>query len=190
MNMLTPFLQYVSEARVVRRDNDLQRYTFHDIRERIYVSFLALTLLKNINEHYQWTKQYAASTMSYGGFDVVRASANDLHNLLAVVDGRPEITQKLKNKRQAAVERQRSPFPTLFTKRYLRKLNDDYSFLYRLERELKIHNARYRQIRRAVADWTKQSAADKKKIQRDLMNILLDLMPNSDIHRKIKSLPR
>ena len=186
--MLTPFLQYVSEARVVRRNNDLERYTFDDIRERIYVSFIALTLLKNTKEHYSWAKQYAAQTMAYGGFDVVRASANDLHNLLAVVDGRPEITQKLKNKRQAQVERQRSPFPTLFTKRYLRKLTDDYSFLYRLERELKIHNSRYRQIRRAVADWHKQSRSDKKKVLRDLMNTLLDLMPNSDIHRKIKSL--
>lgn len=186
--MLTPFLQYISEARVVRRTADLERYTFDDIRERIYVSFLCLTLLKNTKENYQWAKQYAASTMSYGGFDVVRVSANDLHNLLAVVDGRAEITQKLKNKRQAAIERQRSPFPTLFTKRFLRKLDDDYSFLYRLERELKIHNVRYRHIRREVADWSKQSASKKKKILRELMNILFELMPNSDLHRKVKTL--
>ncbi len=45
--------------------------TFDDIRERIYVSFLALTLLKNTNEHHSWAKQYAAQTMAYGGFDVV-----------------------------------------------------------------------------------------------------------------------
>lgn len=188
--MLTTFLRYVAEARVVRRAGDLQRYTFSDIRERIYVSFLALTLLKNTKENHQWAKQYAAATMAYGGFDVVRASANDLHNLLAVVDGRPEITQKLKNKRQAQVERQRSPFPTLFTKRFLRKLNDDYSFLYRLERELRIHNSRYRQMRRSIADWNRQIPSDKKKVLRDLTAVLLDLMPNSDIHRKIKSLPR
>lgn len=186
--MLTPFLRYVSEARVVRRNNDLERYTFDDIRERIYVSFLALTLLKNTKDQHSWAKQYAASTMSYGGFDVVRASANDLHNLLAVVDGRQDIVQKLKNRRSAEVERQRSPFPTLFTKRFLRKLTDDYSFLYRLERELKIHNNRYRQIRRVVADWDRQANSDKKKIQRDLMNILFDLMPNSDLHRKVKSI--
>ena len=186
--MLTPFLQYVSEARVVRRNNDLQRYTFDDIRERIYVSFLALTLLKNTKAHREWARHYANQTMAYGGFDLVRATANDLHNLLAVVDGRPEITQKLSNKRQAQVERQRSPFPTLFTKRFLRKLNDDYSFLYRLERELKIHNQRYRQIRRVVADWHKQSVNDKKKTIRDLQNILLDLMPQSDLHKKIKDL--
>jgi len=186
--MLTPFLQYVSEARVVRRNNDLQRYSFNDIRERIYVSFLALTLLKNNDSTRQWAKQYADATMSYGAFDVVRASANDLHNLLAVVDGRPEITHKLKNKRQAEVERQRSPFPTLFTKRFLRKMTDEYSFLYRLERELKIHNARYRQIRRAVADYDKLGRADAKKVTRDIYNLLLALMPQSDLHRQVKTL--
>ena len=126
--------------------------------------------------------------MAYGAFDIVRGSANDLHNLLSVLDGRPEIVQKLKNRKSAEVLRQRSPFPTLFTKRYLRKLTDDYSFLYRLERELAIHNSRYRQLRRSIADWSKQSDAEKKKIIRDISNLLFDLMPNSDLHRKIKTL--
>lgn len=186
--MLTPFLQYISEARVVRRSDDLQRYTFNDVRERIFVCFLALTLLKNTKETYQWSKNYASATMAYGGFDVVRGSANDLHNLLAVVDGRTEIVQKLRDRKSAEIERQRSPFPTLFTKRFLRKLTDDYSFLYRLERELKIHNNRYRQLRRSIADWSKQSSAEKKKIIRDISDLLFDLMPNSDLHRKIKTL--
>jgi len=109
--MLTPFLQYVSEARVVRRNNDLERYTFQDIQERVYVSFLALSLLKNNKETENWVKNYADQTMAYGAFDIVRGSANDLHNLLAVLDGRKDILQKLKNKRDAEVQRQRSPFP-------------------------------------------------------------------------------
>jgi hypothetical protein len=186
--MLMPFLQYVSEARVIRRQNDLQRYTFQDIQERVYVSFLALSLLKNNEATRSWAKGYADQTMAYGAFDIVRGSANDLHNLLAVLDGRKDILQKLKNKRDAEVSRQRSPFPTLFAKRYLRKLTDDYSFLYRLERELRIHNNRYRQIRRAIADWHKQSVTNKKKVLRDLTAVLLDLMPNSDLYKKIKAL--
>jgi hypothetical protein len=38
--MLTPFLQYVSEARIVRRQDDLVRYTYGEIEERIYLAFL------------------------------------------------------------------------------------------------------------------------------------------------------
>lgn len=186
--MLTPFLQYVCEARVVRRNNDLERYTFQDIQERVFVCFLALSLLKNNQETKNWAKSYADQTMAYGSFDLVRGSANDLHNLLAVLDGRKEILQKLRNKKDAEMLRQRSPFPTLFTKRYLRKLTDDYSFLYRLERELRIHNNRYRQLRRSISDWQKQSTSEKNKIIRDMINLLFGLMPNSDLHRKIKTL--
>ena len=70
--MLMPFIQYVSEARVVRRQNDLQRFTFQDIQERIYLTFLGLSLLKNINnEGKQWAKMYAQSTLTYGDFKIV-----------------------------------------------------------------------------------------------------------------------
>lgn len=147
-----------------------------------------MSLLKNNKDTKEWAKAYANQTMAYGAFDLVRNSANDLHNLLAVLDGKKDILKKLKNTREAEVLRQRSPFPTLFTKRYLRKLTDDYSFLYRLERELSIHNSRYRQLRRHIADWSRQRSADKKKILKDMTVILSNLMPNSDIHRKIKTI--
>jgi hypothetical protein len=43
--MLTPFLKYVSEGKVIRRHSDLQRFTFPEVTERIYLSFLALALM-------------------------------------------------------------------------------------------------------------------------------------------------
>jgi hypothetical protein len=46
--MLTPFLQYVSEARIVRRQDDLTRYTYGEIEERIYLSFLSLSTTKPV----------------------------------------------------------------------------------------------------------------------------------------------
>ena len=64
--MLTPFLQYVSEGRVVRRQNDLQRYTFQEITERIYLSFLTLTLLRNFSQTAGFVKSYANQTLAYG----------------------------------------------------------------------------------------------------------------------------
>ena len=56
--MITPFLQYVSEARIVRRQDDLSRYTYQEIEERVYLTFLALTLLKNFNSSKSFTKQW------------------------------------------------------------------------------------------------------------------------------------
>ena len=98
MCMITPFLKYVSEGRVVRRQSDLQRYTFGEITERIYLSFLALTLLRNFEQTAGFVKSYATNTLAYGRFDRVRTTTNDLHNMMAVVAGDPEITKKLSDK--------------------------------------------------------------------------------------------
>jgi len=43
-------------------------------------------------------------------------------------------------------------------------------------------------MRRSIADWHKQSSADKKKVLKDMNVTLFNLMPNSDIHRKIKTI--
>ncbi len=78
--MLTPFLKYVSEGRVIRRHSDLQRYTFPEVTERIYLSFLALSLLRNLEQSKTFTKMYADQTMAKGTFDQVRMMNNDLAN--------------------------------------------------------------------------------------------------------------
>ncbi len=136
--MNAPFLKYVVEGRIVRRPGDLQRYTFQEICEKIYLSFLGISLLKNFSQTANWVKSYSRETITYGDFDKVRYSANDLHNMLAVVDGDPAITQKLSNKNAALALRQRISLPTLAVKRYLRMLNSDYEFLASLERALQI----------------------------------------------------
>ena len=120
--MLTPFLKYVSEAKVIRRHSDLQRFTFPEVTERIYLSFLALALMSQEQEHTAFAKTYADQTMAKGTFDQVRMVNNDLANMLAIVSGDPEITKKLKNKDEAQAMRQRQPVPVMAFRRYLRKL--------------------------------------------------------------------
>ena len=107
--MLTPFLKYVSEAKVIRRHSDLERYTFPEVTERIYLSFLALALMSQNKETAVFAKSYADETLARGTFDNVRMNNNDLANMLAIVAGDTEITKKLKNKDQAQAMRQRQP---------------------------------------------------------------------------------
>ena len=85
--MLTPFLQYVSEARIVRRQDDLSRYTYQEIEERVFLSLLALAFLNKFGSSRSFAKQYANNTLTYSGFERVRTTANDLHNMMAVLDG-------------------------------------------------------------------------------------------------------
>ena len=184
MCMRTPFLKYVSEGRVVRRQSDLQRYTFQEITERIYLSFLTLTLLRNFSQTLGFVKTYATNTLSYGNFDRVRTTSNDLHNMLAVVAGDPSITQKLSNKNAAMAIRQRQIVPTLAIRRYLRDFKGSYAFLTSLESSLGITNIDYKNLRRAISDYASLDTRRKKATTTRLLQALKAKLPGTDLQRK------
>ena len=182
--MLTPFLQYVSEARVVRRQSDLKRYTFQEITERIYLSFLTLSLLKHFSQTVDFARSYGRDTLTSGSFERVRSSSNDLGNMLAVVAGDPKLVQKLANKNQAMALRQRQSVPTLAIRRYLRTFDDDYSFLTGLESALNISNSSYRNLRRAISDYPNLDSKRKKVVATRLLQALKSKLPGTDLQRK------
>ena len=182
--MKTSFLQYVAEGRVVRRQSDLQRYTFQEITERIYLSFLTLTLLKNFSQTKNFVKSYSAQTLTYGSFDKVRGTANDLHNMLAIVAGNTEIVQKLANKNAAMALRQRQTVPVNSIKRYLKDFKDEYRFLTRLESGLGITNPDYKNLRRAISDFISLDGRRKKITATRLLQALKSKLPGTDLQRQ------
>ena len=184
MCMLTPFLQYVSEGRVVRRQNDLQRYTFQEITERIYLSFLTLSLLKNYKQTVGFVKSYATQTLNYGSFDRVRTTANDLHNMLAIVAGDPELVKKLANKNAAMALRQRQTVPELAIRRYLRDFKNDYNFLTKLEKGLGVNNTDYKNLRRAISDYPNLDSRRKQYTATRLLQALKAKLPGTDLQRR------
>ncbi len=186
--MLTPFLKYVSEGKVIRRHSDLQRFTFPEVAERIYLSMLALALMSQNNDTNRFVRAYADQTMAKGTFDQVRMINNDLANMLAIVSGDPEITKKLKNKNQAQALRQRQPVPVMALRRYLRSWEDHYKNLTNLERALNIKDANLRNIRRAVANYNRLDSKMKLQTLHRLKQQLQSKLPNTDILRKFKEL--
>ena len=186
MGMLTPFLKYVSEGKVIRRHSDLQRYTFPEVTERIYLSFLALSLFSQIKEMRDFAKSYADHTMAKGTFDQVRIINNDLANMLAIVAGDPEITKKLKNKNQAQAMRQRQPVPVMAMRRYLRTWDDHYRNLTHLERALNITDANYRNLRRAIANYSNLDSKEQQNTITKLLQHLRAKLAGTDLHRAAK----
>jgi len=186
--MLTPFFKYVSEGKVIRRHSDLQRYTFPEVTERIYISFLALALMSQNRDTAGFAKSYADQTMAKGTFDQVRMINNDLANMLAIVAGEPEITKKLRNKNQAQAMRQRQPVPVMALRRYMRTWEDHFKNLTHLERALNIQDANLKNIRRAVANYTKLDSKMKMQTLHRLQQQLQSKLPNTDILKKFKEL--
>ena len=184
MSMLTPFLQYVAEGRVVRRQSDLQRYTFQEICEKIYLSFLTLSLLKNFTRTKNFVRTYANQTLAYGEFDRVRTTANDLHNMLAIVAGDPAIVQKLANKNAAMALRQRLSIPVLAIRSYLRAFSSDYKFLTQLEKALNITDMDYKNLRRAIADYTSLDSKRKQFTTTRLLQALKAKLSGTDLQRQ------
>ena len=182
--MLTPFLQYVAEGRVVRRQSDLQRYTFQEICEKIYLSFLTLSLLKNFTRTKNFVRTYANQTLAYGEFDRVRTTANDLHNMLAIVAGDPAIVQKLANKNAAMALRQRLSIPVLAIRSYLRAFSSDYKFLTQLEKALNITDMDYKNLRRAIADYTSLDSKRKQFTTTRLLQALKAKLSGTDLQRQ------
>ena len=188
MCMLTPFLKYVSEGKVIRKHSDLQRFTFPEVTERIYLSFLALSLMSQNKDTAGFVKAYADHTMSKGTFDQVRMINNDLANMLAIVSGDPDITKKLKNKNQAQAMRQRQPVPVMALRRYMRTWEDHFKNLTNLERALNITDANYKNVRRAVANYNRLDGKTKSRTFARLKQMLQSKLPNTDIHKKFKEL--
>jgi hypothetical protein len=186
--MLTPFLKYVSEGKVIRRHSDLQRFTFPEVTDRIYLSFLALALMSQNNATEKFARAYADQTMAKGTFDNVRMMNNDLANMLAIVAGDTDITKKLKNKDQAQAMRQRQPVPVMALRRYLRSWEDHYKNLTQLERALNIKDANLKNIRRAVANYGRLDARRKIQTLHRLQQQLQSKLPNTDILKKFKEL--
>jgi len=186
MVMLTPFLKYVSEGKVIRRHSDLQRYTFPEVTERIYLSFLTLSLLSQIPTTKYFARSYADQTMAKGTFDQVRMINNDLANMLAIVAGDPEITKKLRNKNQAQAMRQRQPVPVMAVRRYMRTWEDHYKNLTQLERALNITDANYKNLRRAIANYSRLDSNDQRNTTKKLLQHLAAKLAGTDLHRAAK----
>ena len=186
--MLTPFLQYVSEARIVRRQDDLSRYTYQEVEERVFLTFLTLSFLNKFPGTTTFAKQYANNTLTYGGFDRVRTTANDLHNLLSVLDGNKDILDKLANKQQAKALRQRHVLPTMAVKRYLRTFDKDYKFLTTLERSLGINNTDYKNLRIAISDFKNLNTKRKKITVTRLLQALRAKLSGTDLLKQVNLL--
>ena len=186
--MLTPFLKYVSEGKVIRRHSDLQRFTFPEVTERIYLSFLALAVMSQNNDTKSFAREYADQTMAKGTFDQVRMINNDLANMLAIVSGDPDITKKLKNKNQAQAMRQRQPVPVMALRRYMYKWEEHFKNLTTLERALNIVDANYKNVRRAVANYNRLDSRTKSQLLSKMKQMLQAKLPNTDIQRQFKEL--
>jgi hypothetical protein len=73
-------------------------------------------------------------------------------------------------------------------RRYLHTFEEHFKNLTNLERSLNITDANYKNVRRAVANYTKLDTRTRSQVLAKLKQMLQAKLPNTDIQRKFKEL--
>ena len=178
------FFDYITEGKMIRNTDGVSRMTFTDASDLVLLYFLALHVMRHYPSR-RFVKSYSEQVLKWQNWDHFRSSANDLYNLLNIINGDEKIIDKLSNPRAAKVMRQRSSFPTLTAKRLLRSfansnpsLNDSND-LVKIDNSLQ--NSRYSGLRRRIANYARLTPQERRKAVTELENALKARGRNSDI---------
>ena len=182
------FLNDIHEARMTRNQSDARVLTYTDCCERLYLTVLVLELMRQYPSSRGKAYAYAQRTNNYGNFDNFRIHATDLHNLAYFITGDDAVLDKLKDPAAAKQLRSTTHFPTQGFKRYLSKLSSGVSLqssevrvLLDVESSLKVSNADYKSIRRALMSWSSLLQSDKRKYATRLLFAVRAKLRNSDV---------
>jgi hypothetical protein len=168
--MAFEFFQEMNEARLFKDADTLYNKSADEIAKITFLMFMMLEILRH--EDQSFAKSYVAKTIWYEGFDAMRSSASDLHNLLAVLNHQEKYEGKIKQNKAISV-------PLLQIKRYLRNIENgrhehaqDRSFFKSLEEYFKLTDSTVRQIRRVVGDWKDASTTEKRNFRYQIKNLI------------------
>jgi len=182
------FLDFVTEGKMIRNSDGVSRLSFTDASDLVLLYFLALQIMRHYPGASNFAKSYAQEVLKWNDWNAFRSSGNDLYNLLNILDGDEKILDKLKDPRSGKIMRQRTHFPTLVAKRFLRSIAQgnrasvsDASDLQRIDNDLINGATKYSTLRRRISNYAKLSTQDKKRVVTELENALKARGRNSDI---------
>lgn len=181
------FIQELHEARLTRNQQNVRVLTYTDCCERMYLSLLALELLRRFPRYVPAVKEYARKTGSYAGFDMFRMASTDLYNFIYFVNGDEAALNKLKDPGAAMQMRKRTTIPTMAINRYITKLShgnaisDAAALFISIENSIGLQNQEYKQVRRNITNFDTLSTPVIKKTVTRLLIAARAKLRTSDI---------
>jgi len=150
----------ISEARLYRTTRNFEIYNGREIADLLYLTSLATFMMAKDEKQEAFARSYAKQTAQYGKYNFFRSHATDLYLLAYQVSDPDNRNIKLKS----SIESNRFLKSCKFNDRhhwnFFTKLgqgrensNDSVVYFMRLEKQLKISNAKYKQFRRFITDW-------------------------------------
>tara|TARA_B100001057_G_scaffold499180_1_gene608868 strand:- start:947 stop:2020 length:1074 start_codon:yes stop_codon:yes gene_type:complete len=159
----------ISESRLFRFTASYNRLTGRDIADLLYLETLAVYMFALDSKQQDYGTAYARKTTQYGPYAAFRTSATDIYMLAFAVDNPNYKSLKLKNKERKVLDklnfnnRQHYMFMNKIA-RYTPSRSDASSYLIRLEQQLQIKDAQFKQLRRLILDWPQLKYSQKQYI--------------------------
>lgn len=181
------FIRELQESRLTRDQNNVRSLTYTDASERLYISILVLQVLHSYEKYRKHSKRYASKTILPNDFNKFRIDGTDLYNFTYFVTGPEEAQDRLKNPGAAKELKEKSYFPLLMFRDFLKALSSgkDYdnlpNMLIKIEDGLSIKNADYKEIRRRITSFNKLASQAKKDTVTKLLFSVRAKLRNSDI---------
>ena len=181
------FLKELSEARMTRDKQNQRVLTYADCCERMYLSLLALELMRNYPTASQVVRSYCKKSFN-PTYKLFQTAGTDLHNFMYFVRGEDEALNKLKDPGAAKRLRQKSNFPLQDIKSYLQSVGNGVvptgvqQMFIKIENGLDITNSDYKKLRRALGNINDlKSKRDQKTLATKLLFALRAKLRNSDL---------
>jgi len=159
----------LTEARYIRRPNEVTGASGFDLSEDFYEHLLALQQMRYENP--AWAQKYAKDTLRYMNFSQVRTGATDLHNLAAILSNPSKFNDKV-------TDLDNISFDEFKFKRYLRDIiggkehrAQDRQMFLAMQKNLGIRNSFLRNARRVIGDYNLSTDSERKQVSSRLVNV-------------------
>jgi hypothetical protein len=152
--------QEISEARLFRTTNQFKIYNGRAIADLLYLTSLTTFMMAKDEKQEGFARAYAKQTSQYGKYNFFRSHATDLYLLAYQVNDPSNRNISLKHPIESKMFLNSCKFNAMHHWQFFTKVgqgrensNDSVVYFMRLERQLKISNAKYKQFRRLITDW-------------------------------------
>ena len=169
----------LSEARLFRASRHFSSLTGKDITNLLYLNTLATYIMSQDSGQMDYALKLAKDTSQYTGYSLFRTHATDIYMLAYQIAHPNNDHAKVKSPVETKAYLGELTFNERLHYRFMKDLSNKlmtpqraYTYLYRLETQLKVTDSRYKRWRRLSTDWNTLKYQQKQMVIAQLVQEL------------------
>lgn len=161
----------LSESRLFRSTRQFSSLGGSDIANLLYLNTLVTYLMSQDKKQAEYAQSVAKNTSQYTGYSLFRTHGTDLYMLAYQVSHPNTDHTKVANPADTKAFLRSLKFEPRLHYKFMRDLSNKsvtpqqaYTYLYRLETQLKVSDSKYKRWRRLVINWNRLKYPEKQSI--------------------------